>query len=126
MIENPWHRLPDEPDYVLPEDKERVLAFNHKAKQKGRQKYELELGLIPEPFVGSPGASVVLLGNNPGCNSATSRGLRQNPVFAARMRDNLLHRLGADFPFLYLDPDSSIPLPCRLWWERKLKALFAD
>jgi hypothetical protein len=120
--DNPWHRLPDKPPYVLPEDEEVVRAFNVKA----RQNHVLHLDLIPEPFVGRPDAPVVLLGNNPGVKSPETKAYRLKPAFADRMRKNLLHRLSDDFPFLYLDPDPDITSTGKGWWERKLKRLFRE
>jgi hypothetical protein len=47
---NPWRRLPDEPPFVLAEDKDAVLAFNDEARQKGHP-HLLNLQIIPVPFV---------------------------------------------------------------------------
>jgi hypothetical protein len=77
VIENPWHGLPDEPPYVLSDDREKVLAFNVRQKRKENQNGFLHLDLIPEPFVGKPDAPVVLLG--------TIQGLRtQHPLHSGR------------------------------------------
>jgi hypothetical protein len=122
MMENPWHRLPDKAPYVLPEDEGDILAFHKKA----HQHYKPDLDLIPEAFVGRPDAPVVILGNNPGVKGLETKAYRQKPAFANRMRDNLLHRLPDDFPFLELDPNLDIPLASRSWWERKLKHLVKD
>jgi hypothetical protein len=119
---NPWRRLPSEAPYVLPEDEEDVRAFNANA----RQNQFLHLDLVPEPFIGWREAPVVLLGNNPGVKSPESAALRRKPAFASRMRNNLLHRLSADFPFLYLDPDTDIASTGKDWWERKLRCLFSE
>jgi len=112
--DNPWHRLPKQPPYVLDEDKKDIHTFNLK----------LDLDLIPEPFVGHPDAPVIILGNNPGVNSVESAALRREPAFANRMRENLLHQFSADFPFLYFDP--KITSTGKDWWERKLKSLFRE
>lgn len=98
VMNNPWHRLPARSPFVLPEDAESVLAFNAKQCQRANQEHLLRLDLVPEPFVGRPDAPVVLLGNNPGVNSAESEADRRKPTFARRMRDNLLHRLPGAFP----------------------------
>ena len=121
MNENPWQHLPDEPPYVLPEDKDKVLAFNEKARL--RSDHKLHLDLIPEPFVGRKDAPLVLLGNNPGVKDKAAADSKRNPAFANRMRSNLLHQLSDDYPFLYLDPD--ITIPGKGWWERKLKSLLS-
>ncbi len=122
-MDNPWHRLPDSPPYVLPEDSEQVLAFNEKAQRKGWKKRELDLGFIPEPFVGRPDAPVLLLGNNPGVKDRTPTNPRRMPAFAERMRNNLLHRLSDEFPFLYLDPNPPVYKTNREWWTGKLTGL---
>ena len=59
MMSNPWGRLPCTAPFVLPEDKEEVLAFNKKVGE-GHPAY-LRLEVMPEPFVGKPDAPVVLL-----------------------------------------------------------------
>ncbi len=97
MTENPWHHLPAKPPFVLPEDKAQVEAFNAKASPD----HFLRLDLIPEPFVGSPDARIVLLGNNPGVKNDDTAGYRRKPAFANRMRSNLVHRLSDEYPFLY-------------------------
>jgi hypothetical protein len=123
MNENPWHHLPDEPPFLLPEDKDKVLAFNDKARQKAHRKHVLNLDFIPEPFVGSPDARLVLLGNNPGvADPPEGSSFRLTSPFQNRMRDNLLHRLSDQFPFLYFDP-GIIP-PAKMWWEHKLRKVF--
>jgi len=123
MNENPWHHLPDEPPYVLPEDKDEVLTFN-KAHQDDYRRLDLEL--IPEPFVGNPHARLVLLGNNPGFKTLDKVAHKRKPAFRERMRNNLLHRLSDAFPFLCLDPDLDISPPGNLWWESKLKSVLAE
>ncbi len=123
VSKNPWHNLPDQPPFVLREDKGDVEAFN---KTKGAQdKRYLQLKFIPEPFVGNPDARLVLLGNNPGLADAPEKSaFRLEPEFAARMRDNLLHRLADSCPFLYLDP---IIVPSdKVWWEYKLRQVLEE
>lgn len=67
---NPWWRLPIEPPFVLPEDKDKVLAFNDKTRSAGHE-HLLNLDLIPAPFVGAPDAPVVFLGNIAGAGDQT-------------------------------------------------------
>jgi hypothetical protein len=124
VIANPWHRLPDQPEYVLPEDKEQVLAFNQKKKKD--HPHFLHLDLIPEPFVGRPDAPVLLLANNPGVSGDDTKHCKQKPKFTALMRENLLHRVNGDYPFLYLDPELDIAPASKKWWTRKLKRLLKD
>jgi hypothetical protein len=116
VSENPWHRLPDIPPYVLPDEAAAVREFNLTA---SRHHFLHVDDLLPEPFIGDRNAPVLLLGNNPGFSEAGLPG-RREPTFARRMRDNLLHR-PAEHPFVYLDPDFNGR--SKRWWERKLKHL---
>jgi hypothetical protein len=124
--ENPWRKLPDKPPFVLPEDEDKVLAFNAKARQRGNQNRLLDLELIPEPFVGRLGARLILLGNNPGVKNSETAALRKEPAFQRRMRDNLLHQGSTEFPFLYLGLYPDIPSPSKEWWERRLKLILGE
>jgi hypothetical protein len=116
MHENPWHRLPEQPPFVLPEDKEAVLDFNKRASDKHKL-YVYDI--LPEPFAGDPDAPVVLLLNNPGVKRDRLK-YKKHPRFVARMRENLLHK-PSDYPFVFFAPD--IPAICHEWWNRKLKGL---
>jgi hypothetical protein len=62
MNDNPWLRLPPGPPYVLPEDKEAVEKFNAKRDPKHRHYLHIDK-ILPEPFVGSQNAPVLLLSN---------------------------------------------------------------
>lgn len=121
MIENPWARLPFEPPYVLAEELEEIRRFNNKVGPK--HKFYLEVDqLLPEAFIGSRSAPIVLLSNNPGYKDDISVKSRQEPWFVELLRKNLLHE-PMDCPFLYLHPRFSGR--GRLWWSRKLKHLVA-
>ncbi|HEV3261240.1 MAG TPA: hypothetical protein VG013_30585, partial [Gemmataceae bacterium] len=78
--------------------------------------------ILPEAFVGRPGAPVVLLGNNPGFKDEAGIPYKREAVFVARLRKNLLHQ-SSDYPFVFLAPDISERL--KTWWERKLRDLIA-
>jgi len=115
-MENPWHRLPQSPPFVLPEDEVVVRAFNKGA----REKYRLRVNdLLPEPFVGGLDASVVLLSNNPGF-TPEGAARKKEARFRARMRSNLDHG-PSDYPFVFFAPD--IDDGHKTWWNRKLKGL---
>lgn len=113
----PWSALPNEPDYVLPEDAADVAVFNRSA----RPEHRLHLELLPEPFLGNLDAPIVLLNLNPGFVSEDVEHHKQ-PTFIARSLDNLLHR-PAKFPFFLLDPN--ITAPGNQWWTRRLRSLTA-
>lgn len=59
MKDNPWHRLPDTPPFVHPDDRDFVEEFNSRASGDRL----LRTGIAPEAFVGAKDAPVVLLGN---------------------------------------------------------------
>src|SRR5688500_3058766 len=83
---NPWLRLPDSGPYVLADDAEAVGRFNDKPNRKPIHLLRIH-DLLPEPFIGSPDAPVVLLSNNPGW-SETGLALKQSRGFQQRMRAN--------------------------------------
>lgn len=124
MNPNPWHRLPDKPPFVLPEDKVKVEAFNDTVRQKG-QPHLLNLNLIPMPFVGRKDAPVVLLGNIAGTGDEHPDDYKERPEYANRMRKNLLHQ-NADFQFLPLDPGPDTLASHYEWWTLHLKHLLAS
>lgn len=99
MDQNPWHRLPDHPLYVLDEDRNKVTAFN----DKPNQKHTLNLNVIPVPFVGRKDAPVVLLGNIAGAGDHEEGEYKQRPAYIKRMLDNL-HHSPLKYPFFPLDP----------------------
>jgi hypothetical protein len=114
---NPWHRVPDKPDFVLAEDKKAVRDFNARVGPDHRFFLHVDK-LIPEPFVGAKDAPVILLSNNPGFGRGAE--FRQDPKFMARMCRNLVHAPSA-YPFVYLDP--AFDSPNRHWWAKRLKYL---
>jgi hypothetical protein len=113
--------LPHEPPFVLPEDKDKVLAFNTEECESGRP-HLLNLDIIPAPFVGNPNAPVVLLGNIAGFLEREPEDYRVTPAHAARMRQNLLH---APAPPLFYPFDSSPDVypTHKHWWTEKLRYL---
>jgi hypothetical protein len=59
---NPWLDLPDRQPFALPDDLSLIEEFNRKSSAN----YQVDLNLLPEPFIGRPDAPVVLLNLNPG------------------------------------------------------------
>jgi hypothetical protein len=118
---NPWHRLPDQPPFVLAEDRDAVLAFNDESRQKGHP-HSLNLQIIPVPFVGRTDAPVVLLGNIAGAGGEHPDDYQKWPVYADRLRKNLLHQ-NLDFQFLPMGIDAETLPPHKRWWTDKLKHL---
>ena len=115
MNKNPWLDLPSKPPYVLADDKEQVDEFN--AQPRRDPKHVLQSDILPEAFVGSKDAPVVLLSNNPGYGKKARH--KRKPKFQARMRKNLCHEK-LKYPFVHLDPKFPV---MGVWWERKLKYL---
>jgi hypothetical protein len=119
-MHNPWKELPQEPPYVLREDLQAITAFNERRQPNTR--IEIEVGSIPEPFIGNPqSAKVVLLNGNPGhdvrdCKAHTNNGFRE------ALRLNLQHERQA-YPFFPLNPAFSWT-PCGEWWCKHLRELF--
>jgi hypothetical protein len=114
-MDNPWHKLPREPRYVLSEDAFHLNQFNSRPRLKDEHKIRLEV--FPEPYLGNPASPVVLLNLNPGFKE-TDIQRHHEPRFAELSRGNLLH-LPAEFPFYLLDPT----IDRTGWWEKKLAAL---
>ena len=117
---NPWHSLPHQPPYVLPDDKHAIDQFNLAAKTE----YRIRLEIFPEPYLGQPEAPVVVLNYNPGFKD---RDLvhHQKALFAHRSRENLLH-VDVMHPFYLLDPTLA-PIADRTdWWDRKLRWFLED
>jgi hypothetical protein len=117
-VENPWADLPDTAPYVLPADRERVLAFN---REPGRLPiHTLQVHVMPEPYIGRADAPIVLLKLNPGYEPDDAR-------FAADARcrevwrSNALHE-PLDYPFYPLDPFLAWTAASR-WWRLRLGRL---
>ena len=112
---NPWRDLPLEPPYALASDRLILERFN----QKARPDHQIHLDLLPEPFLGSPDAPVVLLSLNPGF-APEDRIPHGDPTFQALSRAQLSHA-PSPYPFLLLNP--AVEAPGRGWWEKKLVRL---
>jgi hypothetical protein len=113
-MNNPWLNLPEAAPYVLPQDHQRIAAFNRTADEDTM----IRLNMMPEPFLGNPIAPVVLLGLNPGFSPNAVR--NETTEFLALSRNNL-HHAGGEYPFYLLTP--SLEVPGRQWWEGKLAHL---
>ena len=112
-MRNPWQDLPLNEPFVLPDDRAIADEFNASAIDN----VKLHLELLPEPFLGCPDATVVLLNLNPGYKPEDQQ-RHHNPEFIARSRGNLVHRPVA-YPFFLLNPD----IPTSGYWKRKLGRL---
>ncbi len=115
LHDNPWHDLPSQSPFVLPQDESQIVNFNSQASPD----HYLHLDIVPEPYLGNPAAPLVLLNLNPGF-SESDVAAHLKPVFQGAARANLLHSYKS-YPFYLLDPE--LPSPGRDWWLRKLRAL---
>jgi len=112
---NPWLAVPSLPPYTLPCDSNAISAFNRTA----RETYRLQLDVLPEPFVGTTTAPVVLLGLNPGFDESDPA-VHARPEFQTLLRNNY-NEVPSNFPFYFLDP--SFESPGRRWWKGRLRWL---
>ncbi len=120
-MENPWGDLPTTAPYVLPADRERVLAFNSRPSRLPH--HRLQLHVLPEPYIGRIDAPIVLLKLNPRYEPDDAR-LAEDPRCRAVWRSNALHQ-PLDYPFYPLDPFLAWTASAR-WWRRRLGRLIAD
>lgn len=111
---NPWLNLPARPPFVASCDEAIIAAHNDTA----RPEHLFHLDVIPEPYIGDPGAPIVLLNGNPGYTPGDEAGYR-NPSEAEAMLRNLRHESLA-VPFYLLDRGNS---PGHLWWRDRLGEL---
>ena len=122
-MHNPWKELPIEPPYVLHVlrgDLRAITTFNDR--RQPNKRIEIEVGSIPEPFIGNPeSATVVLLNGNPG-HDVRDCEAHMNNSFRAALRRNL-QREKQDYPFFPLNPAFSWT-PCAKWWYKHLRELF--
>jgi hypothetical protein len=115
-MQNPWADLPNSAPYVLASDSDAVRNFNRSASDRCSPDLHIHLELLPEPFIGSPNACVVLLNLNPvfSENDIYAHG---HPLFIASCRANLEHA-PSQYPFYLLDPN--VHSPGGDWWAKRL------
>ena len=114
-MDNPWLALPLIAPYVLDSDRAAIEIFNIHASEQHRIRTEI----VPEPFLGSPDAPVVLLNLNPGFTEHDLQ-LHKRPQFVESSRKCLRHE-SQPYPFFLLDPANDGP--GHRWWSRKLRPL---
>ena len=107
---NPWQKLSKRRPFVLDEDRTLVTEFNLTASERTR----LQLDLLPEPFVGSLKAPVLLLILNPGY-AAADRDVHARVAFRAHVRTCHVQS-AAQFPNYYLNP--RVTGGGARWWLR--------
>lgn len=114
---NPWHALPEAGDYVLPQERSFIEAYNA-AQVKPENRIRLEIP--PDPFVGSPEtARVLLLTKNPSWDERNVADYEGSPAYAEAVRRNL--RLEPqEYPFYFLNP-AFAHMAGAQWWSSKLR-----
>ncbi len=117
-MDNPWARLPEAPPYVLPEDAEAIDRFNATAEPI----HLLHTEIRPEPFIGRPNASVIILTLNPGFSGDEIQWHDTDDKFKTAAMKNLSHS-DQEYPFYFLNPDPQIQSPGHLWWRQRLGPL---
>lgn len=108
-MENPWLDLPESKKFVLPLDRPYVEAFNAEADER----HKLNLGVLPQPFLGIRDADLLLLGRNPG-----TRGWREGS-YAQALKHDLMSASGTPFPPLlegFVENEGA-------WWAKCFKSL---
>jgi hypothetical protein len=113
-MENPWRSLRMEAPYVYEADRPAVDAFNTQAGED----HCIHTDLLPEPFLGSKDAPIVLLNLNPGFDERDYL-TYEHPDALDAWRKNAVHEPLA-YPFYLLDPQFSHAGGAR-WWREKLK-----
>ena len=114
-MNNPWEQLSDHPPFILPSDEQVLHAYNTKV----RLEYQLRFELYPEPFIGNPDASVILLALNPGFDPNSDRTPTVNRDINM-YRNNLCHQ-EQEYPFYLLNP--GVGGGGYIWWTGKLRPL---
>ena len=117
MQRNPWLALPRKPPYVLPDDRYAVDEFNQKSRRK---ETILETEMLPEPFIGSLDAPLVMLLQNPG-NGAPEADLARHRMPDFQQKVRACHRQEvAQYPHYSVNPKEKAH-PGGKWWQDKLK-----
>ena len=118
MQRNPWLALPTKPPFVLPDDWESIEEFNRKNTKKN---LSLQTEMLPEPFIGSLDAPLVILLQNPGDGAHEEDMARHRmPDFQQKVR--ACHRQEV-VPYPHYSVDPKEKGPGGVWSRRKLKWL---
>ena len=113
MLSNPWVSLPDQPPFILDEDKPYVDAFNQLDKRKGD--HRINLDHTPEPRLGPIDAPVIILQLNPSyavCEAGGAKDLNRQKENLRSIRDEHAPHLGVTMK--------------DLWWAPRLRSLIEN
>lgn len=134
LLDNPWLALPNELPYVLPQDAEMVGAFNEWCKSKDTDFYwhhRLRTNLLPDPFIGSVSAPVIVIFANPGytddaraaqwgrlgCTGSDDTWHTESEVLQSLYRRNYAQE-PMEYPMLFLDPQMA-GTPGGCWYRHR-------
>ncbi|WP_373504260.1 hypothetical protein [Aestuariivirga sp.] len=113
---NPWKKLRATPPYILDEDRVAIEQFNA---TRARIETRIQTDVVPEPFIGSPYASVWLLNLNPGFDETDL--LHSSAVKEQQLQSAYLNSTG----FWYLGEQFSETGGHR-WWSRRLREAITE
>ncbi|MFA8436796.1 MAG: hypothetical protein ACEPOZ_20000 [Marinifilaceae bacterium] len=114
-MKNPWLSLNFEETRIHEMDQTIVEEFNRKAKKE----VQFCTQLLPDPYIGSLEADVLVLALNPGLSEedyATHSDIKYRQLY----KENLYQKV-TEYPFYYLNPE--LDCPGSRWWNRKLRWL---
>ncbi|MGZ2371716.1 hypothetical protein ACXR6G_18200 [Ancylomarina sp. YFZ004] len=114
-MRNPWRNLNTDVTSIHPLDMELVEEFNAIAKEECK----FCKTLLPDPYIGSLKANVLLLALNPGL-SVEDYETHADENFRYLYKQNLA-QVKSEYPFYYLNPE--LDCPGSKWWRGKLRWL---
>lgn len=118
IVNNPWTNIDPKPPFVFESDRRIIDVHNNNPRTNENHKIHTEL--YPEPFLGNPEASVVLLNLNPGFSINDIWFHSCSKYFIMQARKNLIHE--SDYGFYLLDPEIN-EAPGYKWWSKRLRTL---
>lgn len=126
-MDNPWLELSANPPFVLESDIKSIESLN--ARSNVHQQVQMEL--LPEPYIGRLDAPIVILLLNPGYSPWDER-LYETPEAKELWRRNI-HQEFLEYPFYMIDPAYIASIPSEVprikprvgpfWWKNTLNQL---
>lgn len=117
--ENPWLQFNSVDSKIHPADISIIDNFNKKAKEN----FKYHLNLLPEPYIGSLDAKIIVLALNPGFNEKDFNYHSKEPFKSIHQKN--LNQDKVDFPFYYLNPQLK-ETPGSKWWYKKMHWLLEE
>ncbi len=111
---NEWLNLPHVAPFVPPCELSIIQRHNEEISNSLN---ELQLDVLPEPYIGNPNAPIYLLNLNPGFSSRDLE-WHSRTDFAKAIRANLAHE-SLEYPFYFMDPQFAESEGAK-WWLKKL------